>query len=395
MAGLRSAAGNIARGLYPGLDEAIWNRQRDRQLTQEGFAPSRTAQAKPFRERPAHIVVVPPDGPGRPSWGPGHRNFYYEAAQSARERWGAASVSVLEVAEGASSATWQSKLLELVHDTQATHILTHIEGDPTSADAWTWDSMWSRLHSTWDGALLGVMFDSAFTWISAKSRRLARMSPQFMVVDICMPMDGVMVKGRPEVGPVNMPVSDESLALLDARLEGIEPTSQVSFIGALYPYRQQLIDSIRSRGIDVAVNPHRRDVTVTFEQSRADQPGWLDYMAGLAASSMTINFSRSSAGDFEQLKTRVIEATLAGALLLTDDKDRTRLFFEPEVDYAYFPNIDALPDVIESWLADLERLVLGRRSAQGKARELARTNFWNGIHQGLAQRALPSLPPPN
>ncbi|HEY7824590.1 MAG TPA: glycosyltransferase, partial [Acidimicrobiia bacterium] len=343
----------LARGLYPGLDEAIWNRQRDRQLKSEGIAPTRTTQTTPFRERPPHIVVVPPDGPGRPSWGPGHRNFYYEAAQSAKERWGEQSVSVLEVAAGASADTWQSKLLDLVHDTHATHILTHIEGDPTSAEAWTWDSMWSRLHPTWDGALLGVMFDSAFTWISAKSRRLARMSPQFMVVDICMPMDGVMVRNRPEVGPVNMPVSDQSLALLDARLEGlegIEPISQVSFIGALYPYRQQLIDSIRSRGIDVAVNPHRPDVTVTFEQSRADQPGWLDYMAGLAASSMTINFSRSSAGEFEQLKTRVIEATLAGTLLLTDDKDRTRLFFEPEVDYAYFPNVDALPDVIESWL---------------------------------------------
>lgn len=395
MGGLRSVAGILARGVYPGLDESIWNRQLDRQLKSEGLTPSRTTRTKPFRERTAHMIVVPPDGPGRSSWGPGHRNLYYEAAQSARERWGEQSVTVLEVAAGASADIWQTKLMDLVHDTEATHILTHIEGDPTSADAWTWDSMWTRLHPTWDGALLGVMFDSAFTWISAKSRRLARMSPQFMVVDICMPMDGVMVRGRPEAGPVNMPVSDESLALLDERLKGIEPTSQVSFIGALYPYRQQLIESIRSRGIDVAVNPHRPDVTVTFEQSRADQPGWLDYMAGLAASSMTINFSRSSAGDFEQLKTRVIEATLAGALLLTDDKDRTRLFFEPDVDYAYFPNVDALPDVIESWLADPERLALGRASAQRKARELARTNFWGGIQEGLMKRALPSLPPPN
>ena len=391
MGGIRSAAGGLARRLYPGLDESIWNRHRDKQMTAQGLTPARTANTPPFRERPRHLVVVPPDGPGHPSWGPGHRNFYYEAAQSARERWGAESVSVLEVAPGGGPDAWQSKLRDLVHDTQATHILTHIEGDPAAADEWTWDALWAQLHLTWDGALLGVMFDSAFTWVSAKSRRLARMSPQFMTIDICMPMDDVLVKGRAEVGPVNMPVSEESLALLDERLRGIQPSSQVSFIGALYPYRQELIESIRARGIDIAVNPHRPDVTVTFEQSRADQPGWLDYMAGLASSAMTINFSRSSAGDFEQLKTRVLEATLAGTLLLTDDQDRTRLFFESDEEFAFFPDVHSLPDVIERWLADPDRLAAGRLSAQRKARDLARDDFWMQIEAGLERRSLPSL----
>lgn len=395
MGGLRSAAGGFARRVYPGLDEAIWNRQRDRQLRAVGVSPQRATRTRTFRERPRHLVVVPPQGPGQFAWGPGHRNLYYEAAQSAKERWGASSASVLDVAPTASATTWHRALLDLVQDTQATHILTHIEGDPTSADEWTWDSLWAQLHPTWDGALLGVMFDSAFTWISAKSRRLARMSPHFMAVDICMPMDGVLVEGRPEVGPVNMPVSDESLALLDERLQGIRPSSQVSFIGALYPYRQELIASIRSRGIDIAINPHRPDVTVTFEQSRTDQPDWLDYMAGLASSSMTINFSRSSAGEFEQLKTRVIEAALAGTFLLTDDRDRTRLFFEPEVEFAYFPDVHSLPNVIEHWLADPDRLAAGRESAQRKARDLARNDFWMRLEAGLAKRSLPSLQNPD
>jgi hypothetical protein len=395
MGGLRSAAGGFARRVYPGLDEAIWNRQRDRQLNANGVSPQRTTRTRTFRERPRHLVVVPPQGPGQFPWGPGHRNLYYEAAQSVKERWGVDSVSVMHATPGDSATTWHRALVDLVQDTQATHILTHIEDDPTSADEWTWDTVWARLHPTWDGALLGVMFDSAFTWISAKSRRLARMSPHFMAVDICMPMDGVLVGRRPEVGPVNMPVSDKSLALLDERLQGIRPSSEVSFIGALYPYRQELIESIRSRGIDIAVNPHRPDVTATFEQSRTDQPGWLDYMAGLASSNITINFSRSSAGDFEQLKTRVIEAALAGTFLLTDDKDRTRKFFEPEIEFAFFPDVRSLPDVIERWLADPERLAAGRESAQRKARELARNDFWNQIEAGLAARSLPSLENPD
>ena len=396
MGGIRSTASEIARRFYPGLDEALWNRQRDKQLTTQGVVPARTSETRGFRERPRHLVVVPPEGPGTPSWNPGCgvSGLYYEVAQSARERWGEQSVSVLHVAAGTQPSTWQAKLIDLVYDTQATHILTHIEGDPAAPHSWTWDSLWAQLHPMWDGALLGVMFDSAFTWISAKSRRLARMSPQFMTVDICMPMDDVLIKGRAEVGPVIMPVSEESLVLLDQKLQGIQPLNQVSFIGALYPYRQELIESIRASGAAVTINPHRRDVTLNFEQSRANQPTWLDYMAGLASSAMTINFSRSSAGDFEQLKTRVIEATLAGTFLLTDDRDRTRLFFESDEEFAFFPDVHALPRVIEHWLGQPERLLAGRVSAQRKARDLARDDFWTRIEEGLTRRSLPSLGTP-
>ena len=74
------------------------------------------------------------------------------------------------------------------------HIITHIESDPSSeSTTWHWDIAWAELLRSWDGVLLGVMFDSAYYWINAQSRRLARMSPRFMVVDICMPMDGSML----------------------------------------------------------------------------------------------------------------------------------------------------------------------------------------------------------
>jgi hypothetical protein len=394
MGGLRSATASAARRIYPGIDEARWNRQMDRTQRHLLVPPVRTRDITPFTERPRHLVVVPQEGPGSESWGPGHRNIYYEAYQSARERWGDDSVSVLDVTYRGRADQWQLDLVDHVHDTKATHVLTHIETDPNRREAWTWDLAWSRLHPGWDGALLGVMFDSAFTWISAQSRRLARMSPHFVVVDICMPMDGVMVRGRPEVGPVNMPVSEQSLAMLNERLTGVEPRHEVSFIGALYPYRLELIEGLRARGIDVVVNPHRFDETRTFAESRANQPGWLDYMAGLAESLMTINFSRSSAGDFEQLKTRVLEATLAGTLLLTDDRDRTRLFFEPDEQFGFFPDAAALPGVIEQWMAQPDRLDEARASAQVRAREIALTNFWNGIDSGLQLRGLPTLSRP-
>jgi hypothetical protein len=336
------------------------------------------------------VVVVPQEGRSFESFRPGTRNFYFEAWRSLAEQTGETGVSVFDVEPGETPAAWHLRLLDYVHDVGATHLITHIEADPGSEGAtWTWDLAWALLSRNWDGVLLGVMFDSAFEWIAAKSRLLATISPRFMVVDICMPMDGSMKRGRPEVGPVNMPVSRESLALVDTRLADLSQIWDVSFIGVMYPYRMDLVDRLRKNGVSVAVNPHRADAAADDAGSRVNQPSWLDYMAGLASSRMTLNFSQSSAGRFEQLKTRVLEATLAGTLLLTDDLDRTRHFWVPGGEYVYFRDVASLPRVISELLADPDRVLRIAAAGERKARALTHSNFWGGIDDGLRRRALP------
>lgn len=342
--------------------------------------------------RPAHVVVVPQEGYAFDSFRAGTRNFYYEAWRNLAENLGESSVSIFNVDPGEDAATWHVRLLHYVKDVGATHIITHIEADPGSQGAtWTWDTAWGLLLDKWDGVLLGVMFDSSYEWIAAKSRLLARMSSRFMVVDICIPMDGSMARGRHEVGPVNMPVSRESLALVDARLADVAIEYDVSFIGVMYPYRMELVSALRAQGVSVVVNPHRTDVAEDDVTSRRDQPSWLDYMAGLRSSKMTLNFSQSSAGPFEQLKTRVIEATLAGTLLLTDDVDRTSRFWVPEEEFGYFGSVDTVGSVVESYLADPERLARVSAAGELRARQLAHTHFWDGIEAGLTVRGLPGI----
>ena len=393
---VRAQLGKFASRFYPNLDEVIWNRERERVMRAEisaaNYAPFVADLPKLAADRPSHLVVVPQEGPTWDSYRAGTRNFYYEAAQSAREIYGADKVTVFDVAKGESAASWHKRLIWHVSEVNATHIITHIESDPSSAsESWSWDTLWSQLSPQWDGVLLGVMFDSAYRYTTLKSRRLARMSPNFMVVDICMPMDGSMRRGRPEVGPVNMPVSLESLQLLDDRLQGIEPTHDVSFIGVLYPYRAALLENLVNSGLSVAVNPHRVDHGGLGNDGRADQPGWLDYMAALRGSRMTINFSQSSAGPYEQLKTRVLEATLAGTLLLTDDRDRTRLFFKEGEEYGYFDSPQSLVGVVRGYLEDPQLLKQVAAAGHQRARALASTSFWGGIEEGLRQRGLPPL----
>ena len=135
------------------------------------------------------------------------------------------------------SCRWRTKPVRPT----SSRILSPIRGSESST--WHWDIAWAELLRSWDGVLLGVMFDSAYYWINAQSRRLARMSPRFMVVDICMPMDGSMLRGRPEVGPVNMPMSTVSLDLVRQRCSGVEKQWDVSFIGVLYPHRVDALES--------------------------------------------------------------------------------------------------------------------------------------------------------
>jgi hypothetical protein len=385
----------VSKALFlvnPYWDEIGWNRQHDSRMRAAGLTPRKRKSVMSFAPRTTHVLIVPQNGPSGDNFFAGQWNIYYEATKALEDLIGAENVTVFDVPAGEQPAVWQQRLVDQVASTGATHVLTHIESDPgTTSDSWTWDEAFIRLlDSGWEGALLGVNFDSAFKWIRARSRRLARMSPQFVSVDICMPMDGELVRARTEVGPVNMPVSSETLALLAPALVGVEKVHDVSFIGTLYPYRVELIESLRSRGINVAVNPHRADETTDFESSRANQPTWIEYMQGLASSHMTINFSRSSAGPYEQLKTRVIEAGLAGTYLLTDDQDRTRLFFPPD-EFSTFNSVEDLPDLIESLLRDRADLDARARRAQVRARELAVTNFWSGIDQGLVARGLPPI----
>lgn len=395
---LRWRLGHFAGRVFPSLHERAWAKSRDQQfkeLLALGDYERRLGDFAPLmgsNSRKAHVVVVPQEGPDFDSWAPGTRNFYFEAAQLLREELGDAAVSVFSVAPGVPSPEWHEDLIRHVTASGATHIITHIEADPgSSGSAWTWDALWAQLQPVWDGVLLGVMFDSAYWEIRALARRLAKMSDHFMVVDICMPMDGSMVKGRPEVGPVNMPVSHQSMGVIDAAIGQLPKVYDVSFIGALYPYRVEMLDALKARGLRVAVNPHRQDATKNFEESRTNQPSFIDYMAGLKQSELTINFSRSSAGPYEQLKTRVIESALAGCLLLTDDKDRTRLFFDEDLEFVRFNNPDELPDLVERLLADPVALRHGQSAAEATARNLAFTNFWTGIEEGLVRRGLPKI----
>jgi hypothetical protein len=323
-------------------------------------------------------------------WTPGVRNLYFEAYSTLVEQVGKESVSAFFRQPEETPVQWQARLIDILRDSGATHVLTHIEGDPGDLGTWTWDSFWEEVNPHWDGVLLGGMFDSSYRFTEAKAKILAKMSPRFVLVDICMPMDGALRRGRPEVGPVNMPMSMASQELLDERISGVEPSYDVSFFGVLYDYRLELLERLRAEGLSVAVNPHREDSAADGVSTRRDQPSWLDYMAGIAASRTTVNFSQSNAGPFEQLKTRVMEVGLAGAYLLTDDRDRTRRYWS-RADFSEFTTPADVVSIVNRLISDETSRQEAAANFSERSRELARHHYWGGIEAVLRNRGLPSL----
>ena len=392
----RTRIGPLASRIYPGLDEVIWNRKRDREMQAEIAAADyvRLLSDLPAFSvvgRPSHLVVVPQVGPDVDTWRAAGGNFFYEIAQAAREYSGADKVTVFGVEPGETPAHWHERLIRFLVTSEVTHLIAQVESDPNSGHTSnTWDTLWSQLIPRWDGVLLGVVTDSSYKWITIGARRLARMSPRFVLVDICIPMDGSMKRGRVEVGPVNMPVSNESLAVVDEHAAGLERIHDVAFIGVLYPYRIEMLDELRSLGVRVAVNPHRV-VDDPIGDARTNQPSWLDYMLALAQSNLVLNFSQSSAGPFQQLKTRVLEASAVGCVVLTDDIDRTDRFWVPEEEYGYFATPADVPALVERFLSDPAKLAAAQAAAKTRARSINVTSFWGGIEDGLRARGLPAF----
>ncbi len=397
LATIRRRLGALASYVVPNLDERAWRRARRAQvaaLRRAGAGIPESAWQGPASGSvtglPPHLVVVPFDGPSRETWKAAGGNFFYEIQQAAREYLPQTPVTIFPIDIDEPASSWHPRLAAFLVEVNATHVIAQVEADPERASSWTWDVLWADLSRHWDGVLLGVVFDSAFRMITLQCRELARISPRFLLVDICMPMNGVLKRERVEVGPVNMPVSNESLAVIDKRTASLPRVHDVSFIGALYPNRVELIEQIRKLGVNIAVNPHRPDQAADFASSRSNQPTYVDYMQALAQSRMTINFSESSAGGVQQLKTRILEATAMGCFVLTDDIARTELFWEKS-DYGYFSDPQELPALIASLLAEPATLDAAALRAKARARQINDSSFWGGIQAGLAARGLPRL----
>lgn len=337
---------------------------------------------------PAHLVLVAHDGPDTGLWAPALGNISFETYQSAVEILGHDRVTLAAVENGEPRESWIPQLLDLIRSSGATHVLGQIERDPNKTTDWNWDVVAAILGKHWSGTFIAQTYDAGFEWLRMRGQRIAALAPRSLFVDLGETMNGYAVPNRVEVGPVTMPISRESLAIIDERVASTSKQYDVSFIGALYDYRVDLLRHLDETGFAVVVNPqaHAPDVS----RDAASRPTYLDYLAALAASELTINFARASSGPRWHYKTRIVEAAVAGCISLTDDVDRTDRFVPPD-QYAHFASVEALADVVRERLADRTALRAAQARARTRGHELATLDYWGRIDDGLRRRELPAL----
>ncbi len=400
--GLRGRLGQLLQMLIPDLDRRAYARARRsdvraraksglNQISKERY-PATFSRRKIYESvGNTHVVVVPSEGNKSGTWNVAAGNFYFEVAGNLESHIGADSVSVLHIDPETSSSIWHRQLFDHLMDSKATHLISHIEHDPgSSTQAWTWDSFWNDLSPRWNGVLLGSTFDASYRFTSAKARVLGCTSPRFMAIDVGLPIAGTVKRNRFEVGPVNRPMSPATLQAIRHRLRNVKPAFDVAFVGALYPYRVELIKQLEALGISIAVNPHKADFVNAAGEDGQAQPTWLDYLAGLRLGRVTVNFSRSSAGPIEQLKWRAVETGLAGTYFVTDDRNRTRLFW-PEEHFATFNSLADLSQVLEETLSDPLALSESTSAFSDRAYDLAQNHYWGAVEHGLKVRGLPGV----
>ena len=381
---------SLLKAVDPKLDEHVWQFRRRQAVRAEGrhlTDLSRHLSGLSVTQSPIHVVVVPHLGPAAQSYKVAGLNYFFEIQQSLREILGEEAVTVIGVDADEPAEEWHRRLLHTLMDTNATHLITQIETDPNKPDEWSWDVIADSLAYGWKGTWMGVMWDAAFPWLRLKARRLGRMFDQLLITDFCQPMSGTARAGRIEAGPVTMPLSQATVDAIVAATSTTPKQYDVTFIGALYDYRVGLLDQLKELGINVVTNPHRSDAPRNYDESRANQPSFLDYMRGLAASETTINFSLASGGPIEQYKIRIQEAAMVGCLPVTDDNERTRGFFAAD-EFGHFGSVDQLGHTIENLLADRDRLARMQSAAQSRALDLATRDFWGRVSDAARLRGL-------
>jgi len=118
--------------------------------------------------------------------------------------------------------------------------------------------------------------------------------------------------------------------------------------------------------------------------SRKQQPSHSKYVEILKKSKIVLNFSYSV--DSHQLKGRVFEAMLCGAMLLENENPQTRCYFTPGEDYVSFDSEDDLVDKIKYFLEhEDERLEIAARGELKVRKYYNHIKFWRKVISKLKE----------
>jgi hypothetical protein len=355
-------------GLKFRIQRILFNRQRDRlRIESELLWVAPNVNFSDFSLD--WLLIAPFVSEKRQPWRIGGGNYFFEILESGRELSPEKSFQVYQVIE--NEQYWKESVAQLVREVNPANILIQVESEPNGDSEWTIDVLVAQLRNLgWKGRIVLLSYDSVFPLHLFRIDRVARSDSNCVVVTIDRSISGRYRGKSQNISQVFLPISLKSYEFLTFECRLVSKIYPVSFIGALYDYRISELDTLKSMGLDIQVNPH-----VIGES----EGSYLEYVRCLSESLLTINFSRAHVFDIPQLKTRMLEAGLFGCVVLTDEHSHASKYFQQGKEFLFFDSPIEL-ERIYSNLNELDPSIQGiALAAQARAKSIMRESFWEKL----------------
>ena len=390
---MRRQLSQVVNGRFPRLSWNLWSARR----SFEQFTPSEVVSGyRNLRDRSGTgrissgqhsrlLLIVPSADHEEIPWEPAQGNYSFELFETAGAYMNAAEVHTVQISNTETTSSYHDRIIEYAKDNRITHLISRIDIEANAGAHWSWDLFARKLRHHRDIIYLPLTYDSAYPYVSMHLDRITRLHPRAVPIVLDRPIEGVIRPQRPAAGPLFLPLSDVSMTAIDTALEGIEPSLDLTFIGNVsgYPYRSELLADLESAGVMVDVNPHGR--------SEGQLAGFIAYAEALKKSRITLNFTRCNGVPVTQLKTRMLEGALFGAVVAADSPLYSQDYFEQEREFIAYRSPDDLKKQITPLLHDPESLSLMQSRARAKADYLRVRNFWEKTDIALGANHLPAL----
>ncbi len=252
-----------------------------------------------------HLLMVLPDSDLNPlAFKPGMGNISFELFQSAKERYGDSAVtyipeSILKNSTELAIAEFRRK--------RGTHVLINPES-PAPPEVWWMPQNIQHFYAQTGATFWFYLFDSVHWDHIFKLNHLIEIVDQSAALAIDRHLRGLLNQKAHAAEPQCLPISSATLRQLPSAPLDFDSADQVSFVGGMYGYREKVLSKISP--LTLKVNPQNDG------SQRAD---YQQYLLALWRSKATLNFSRASSYKKVQLKSRVLEASIMGCPVITDD----------------------------------------------------------------------------
>jgi hypothetical protein len=380
---------------FPGFAKSAYRKARE--IEDRAYWSSLPSRVSPISDkesdakRPRLLIVIPPIRDSMAAFGPGAGNYFYEILRSAQDRYGAENVESHFIS---TDIPWEQECEKIATEITVrnfSHTLFYIESYEPKSNLWRWDILASELARGKSGVTaIGFLTDGTYELHQLQCSRFQEVYPGSIFVQIDVAPNNQYIQKGSLLGPTFLPVSKESIKFIRDYLNSskADETFELSFIGKIYGYRKKVIRHLTESGVSVFINPHR-----AADSDR--QPSYLEYMDALSRSRFTINFARANGTSQMQLKSRMLESALVGAVPLTDDGGLSDLVLPEDIPYIKFCSHTEIQNVVDKYRDSIPTLTPGGCvgvAGEAKIDRLASNHFWETLEKGLEESSLKVLP---